>query len=636
MIKPPFDSRVTRRDVLHGLAALGAGALVPGTRLADAVEAMESLPASDYPPATTGMRGNHPGSWEYAHQLARTGRRQWGAAAHTDTTDFVLVIVGAGISGLAAAYFFQQDNPQAKILILDNHDDFGGHAKRNEFSVNGKTLLAYGGSQSMESPGAYSHEVKALLSDLSVDMPAFEKGFDQDFYRRNELQGGVFFNQRDWGETRMVKLDVGGLGDYLPLPKSELTTAEAIEQMPLSAGARQQLLRVMSETKDCMPDVPMDEKLDYLYEISYRDFLIKHLGVSEPEVFAVLEDLASDTGVGIDAAPAGDAIFYSVLPGRNATGLPTDQRSYEPYIHHFPDGNASVARLLVRRFIPGAARGSDMFDVVTSRFDYSKLDQPDQPVKIRLKSTVINVQHEGKPSRAKRVSVSYMRDGKLETASGSRVIMACYHSIIPSLCPELPQAQRNALSLQVKTPILYTNVALTNWRAWKEMGVGAFVAPGCYHINAMLDFPVTLGNYAFAQSPDDPVIVHMERFPHGKDAGMSTRERLRAGRRELLTTPFADMEASIREQLSEALGPGGFDAGRDIAGITVNRWAHGYSYGYGGLDDEAYDDWDDPRYPHMQARKKFGRIAIANSDADANAMMEAAIEQAHRAVKELS
>lgn len=635
MKKKPFVGGVTRRDLLHGIAAAGLTPLVPGKALADAVDAMEGLSAGAYPPALTGMRGNHPGSWEFAHQLARAGRSDWGEAKDTDATDYDLVVVGAGISGLAAAYFFQEANPDARILILDNHDDFGGHAKRNEFSVNGKTLLAYGGAQSMESPEAYPEVVKRLLRDLTIDMPAFERGFDQGFYQRNDLHGGVFFNQSDWGQTRMVKLDVGGLGDYMPLPKSGLSPDEAVAQMPLSPPARKQLLRVISETDDCMAQVPMDEKLDYLYELSYRDFLIKHLDVTEPEVFAVLQDLASDTGVSIDAAPAGDAIFYSVLPGRNATGLPADERIYEPYIHHFPDGNASVARLLVRRFVPDVADASNMFDVVTSHFDYSKLDRVDQAVRIRLNSTVVKVQHQGPASRAKQVSVSYLRDGQLEKVTGAKVILACYHSIIPALCPELPEKQRKAMSLQVKTPILYTNVALTNWRAWKEMGVGAFVAPGCYHINAMLDFPVTLGDYTYAQTPDDPVVVHMERFPHGTDADMSTRERLRAGRRELLMTPFDDMEKSIREQLGEALGPGGFKADKDIAGITVNRWAHGYSYGYGGLDDDTYDEWDDPRYPHMQARKPFGRIAIANSDANANAMMEAAIEQAHRAVEEL-
>ncbi|MFK7830672.1 MAG: FAD-dependent oxidoreductase [Congregibacter sp.] len=632
MSKKIGGSGVTRRDLLHGLAGFAGASLLPGRALADAVMAFEKSP---YPPSLTGMRGNHPGSWGVAHQLARAGRRQWGAATLADDGDYDLVVIGGGISGLATAYFYLQEKPGARILILENHDDFGGHAKRNEFDVHGKTLLGYGGSQSMESPGAYSRIVKSLLKDLRIDMRAFDSAFDQEFFRRNTLGGGVFFNRRDWGESKLVKLDIGGLGDYMPLQKNALSAQDAVAQMPLTAQARSQLLRVLTETSDSMPEVPEDEKRDYLYTLSYRQFLARHLDVTEPEVFKVLQDLASDTGVSIDAAPAGDAIFYSALPGRTATGLPPDEREYEPYIHHFPDGNASIARLLVRRLIPAAASGDDMLDIVQTRFDYSALDRPNTPVRLRLNSTAVNVRHRGSVGCARTVEVSYVEEGAAHTVRAAHAVLACYHSVIPALCPELPQTQREAMSLQVKTPILYTSVALANWRAWKNMELGGFVAPGCYHINAMLDFPVDIGGYQYAKSPDDPVVVHMERFPHSTEPGLSTRDRLRAGRHELLSTPFASIEASIREQLGEALAPGGFDARRDIAGITVNRWAHGYSYGYGGLDDDYYDDSEDLRYPHMQARKPYGRIAIANSDAAASAMMEAAIEQAHRAVHEL-
>lgn len=627
-------SGITRRDVLHGLGIAGAGAMVPGRALADAVEAMER---GAYPPATTRMRGNHPGSWEVAHQLARAGQRSWGSTdASADEDRYDLVVVGAGISGLAAAYFHQKEHPGARILILDNHDDFGGHAKRNEFSVGGRTVLGYGGSQSMESPGGYSTIVKDLLSDLSIEMPVFDQAFDQSFYKSHQLQGGVFFNRESWGESRMVKLDVGGLREYLPLPEGDLSPEAAVAAMPISETARAELIHVLTEIQDCMPEIPASEKADYLYTLSYREFLERHLNVTEPDVFRVLQDLSYDSGVGIDFAPAADAIFYSALPGRDATGIAADEAVDEPYIHHFPDGNASVARLLVRRLIPASAPGKDMLDIIRTRFDYSKLDLPSTAVRLRLNSTVVNVQHLGSPNRAQEVAVTYIQGGKARKVRASGVVLACYHSIIPSLCPELPQRQRDAMSLQVKVPALYTNVALRNWHAWKEMGLGAFVAPGGYHINAMLDFPVSLGGYRYAAGPEDPIVVHMERFPHGKEKGLSTRERLRAGRRELLMTPYSDIEDSIRDQLGEALRPGGFKPDRDIAGITVNRWAHGYSYEYGGLDDDEYEEWDDPRYPHMQARKTWGRIAVANSDADANAMMESAIEQAYRAVQELS
>jgi spermidine dehydrogenase len=190
--------------------------------------------------------------------------------------------------------------------------------------------------------------------------------------------------------------------------------------------------------------------------------------------------------------------------------------------------------------------------------------------------------------------------------------------------------------MQVKAPILYTNVALRNWQAWKNLGTGAVVAPGSYYVNAMLDFPVSLGDYEFASDTGDPIAVHMERFPHRPNQGLSMREQRRLGRHELLATSFETIERNTRSQLADTLAPGGFDPARDIEAITVNRWAHGYAYGYNDLEDPYYEDKDDERYPHVRGRKPVGRITIANSDAGASALLESAVEQAYRAVAELS
>ena len=183
--------------------------------------------------------------------------------------------------------------------------------------------------------------------------------------------------------------------------------------------------------------------------------------------------------------------------------------------------------------------------------------------------------------------------------------------------------------------MLYTNVALRNWRPWKKLGIGAVSSTGGYHVNAMLDFPVSMGGVEFSSDPDQPIVLHMERFPHRPNEGLGEREQRRFGRYEMLATPFEAIERHIRKQLSATLADGGFDPATDIEAITVNRWAHGYSYGYNALEDDWYEDWDDERFPHVRARQPFGRITIANSDANANAMMETAIEQAHRAVSEL-
>ncbi len=247
------------------------------------------------------------------------------------------------------------------------------------------------------------------------------------------------------------------------------------------------------------------------------------------------------------------------------------------------------------------------------------------------------MEHDGDSNSAKQVGITYVRGDRAYRVQARSCVLACDNAMIPYLCPELPAPQREALSLQVKTPMLYTTVALRNWQAWKKLGLGGAVAPGSYHINAMLDFPVSLGGYSFAKDPDDPITVHMERFPHRSNEGLTLREQNRIGRREMLSTSFETIERHIRSQLAGMLGSGGFDPARDIEGITVNRWPHGYSYTwYNPLFDPVYEEDDDERYPHIRARKRFGRIAIANADAGANAMFETAVEQGHRAVTELT
>ena len=215
-------------------------------------------------------------------------------------------------------------------------------------------------------------------------------------------------------------------------------------------------------------------------------------------------------------------------------------------------------------------------------------------------------------------------------------VLACYHSIIPFLCPQLPQTQRQALSRQVKAPILYTNVALRNWQAFKKLGVGAVTTPGGYHTVAMLDFPVSLGGYEYSTGPDEPIILHMERIAHRNNEGLNVAEQRRLGQHELFSTSFETIERNVRSQLAGMLSETDFDPARDITGITCNRWAHGYSMGYNGIFDQRFEDYNDERYPHVQARQPFGKISIANCDAAAAAWLPAAVEQAHRAVVEIS
>jgi spermidine dehydrogenase len=207
--------------------------------------------------------------------------------------------------------------------------------------------------------------------------------------------------------------------------------------------------------------------------------------------------------------------------------------------------------------------------------------------------------------------------------------------MIPHLCPELPDPQREALKTMVKSPILYSNVALRNWQPWKKLGVGALLNPGSYHVVSHLEYPVDFGGHHYPRDPDDPAVVHLVRFPHRSNAGLTPSEQKRAGRHELFATPYETIERNIRRQLAGSLSEGGFDPARDIEAITVNRWAHAYVNSANLLYDEIYEDDEDERYPFVRGRKPFGRIAIANSDAGSSSMLNVAIDQAHRAVHEL-
>jgi spermidine dehydrogenase len=235
------------------------------------------------------------------------------------------------------------------------------------------------------------------------------------------------------------------------------------------------------------------------------------------------------------------------------------------------------------------------------------------------------------PGSAKEVEVTYGREQKVYTVRAKNVVMACWNMMIPYICDELPDKQKEALHYGVKVPLVETAVAIRNWKAFQELGVRRIHTPGMYHSVVYLEQAVSIGDYKFPQSPQEPMVVRMLRTPC--QAGLPARDQQRAGHVDLFTTPFETFERNIRDQLGRILAPGGFDPGRDIDAITVNRWPHGYAYEYNPLWDP---DWPEGERPCEIARKRFGRIAIANSDAAAAAYTDAAIDQAYRAVRELT
>jgi spermidine dehydrogenase len=620
---------ITRRDFLNGVAIGVGGTLVGNTISAEDLFAAAALDefapekaADYYPPARTGMRGNHDGTFTFAHRL-RDGEDASSFGTAEDIGEhYDLVVVGGGISGLAAAYFFRKNTGKdARILVLDNHDDFGGHAKRNEFRAGGRLLVSYGGTQSIESPAKYSQVAKELLHEIGIETEKFYKAYDRKLYLK--MGTAAFFDKETFGEDRLVT----GMNSK-PWP-------EFLAQAPLSDAVRKDIARVYTEKKDYLAGLSQQEKAAKLWKISYAEYLTKHCGLL-PEALPFFQAFTHDLFcVGIEAVSAmacyeGEDDYESfTYPGFQALGLPPREKE-EPYIFHFPDGNASIARLLVRSLLPEALPGTTMEDVVTARADYSKLDQAGTAVRIRLNTTVAHVQHSKPADSSKGVQVSYARGGKLQTVTAKNCVLACYNGMIPYICPELPEKQKEALSYLVKAPLVYTHVALRNWTSFAKLNVHHIVAPGGYHTYTALDFPVSLGQYRFPGSPEDPIVLFMLRTPC--KPGLPQRDQNRAGRAELLQTPFSKFERNIRDQLARMLGGAGFDPAKDIEGITVNRWAHGYAFTPNPLFDP---DWKEGEKPWVVGRKLFGRIAIANSDAGASAYSDVAIEQAHRAVREL-
>ena len=612
---------IKRRDFVAGMSAVAASSFLPDVTARDA--------GFINPPKLTGLRGGHPGAIEVAHQLGRFGRTDWSPIRTDNSITYDLVVVGAGLSGLAAAFFYRQENPTAKILILDNHDDFGGHAKRNEFWLKDRLVLSHGGSQTLQEPSGYSEESLGLLRDLGVNLGELKEAFDQTFFQRHGLTDSTYFDKATFGVDQIVRFALASYSNFLPLHPSPLDAIEAVKQMPLGDQAKSELLLLLQLDTDRLKGIPLEEQKNYLWDISYREFLVKHLGIRSQELMKIFQGLTCDTGASIEWSSALELMGYGGFPGLSATGISDFQTLSEPYLHHFPDGNASITRMLVQRLIPSVSSATSMADTLTADFDYSKLDLPEADVRLRLNSTVVGVQHDGSVSKAKQVAVEYVKGGQTILVRGNHCILAGYNSMIRFMCSELPEEQKAAQSRSVKTPILYTNVLLRNWRAWQELGIGCASCPGSYYSVAFLDFPVSMGVYRHAQSPDEPIIVHMERFPKGTDHDVEVETQLRAGRQELYTTSLKQIERETRAQLTGMLSEGGFDPGRDIAAITANRWGHGYAR-------YASSDWETENWSHVIGREKFGRIAIANSDAGGVASVDCAIEQAARAVNDLA
>ena len=631
---------VSRRDFLNGcaLSVAAGGSVSPLDAIAQGLIDSSALPPGYYPPSQQGMRGSHEGSFEVAHAM-RDGTT-W-QAVPTGENDYDLVVVGGGISGLAAAYFYRKQNgPDSRILILDNHDDFGGHAKRNEFWHEGRMFLVNGGTLNVEAPSQFSTVAAGLLWELGIDRGRyFEKNRNMfSFYRDMGLKSSMFFDLETFGSDKLV---VG---------YNEHPIEEAIVQSPLGDDAKRDVIRLYRSKENYFPGLSAEEVRSQLGHMSYQDYVTKIVGC-HPDVIKLFR--ASFHGSLVVAPDAIPAIYFrdNGFPGFEGLTLndlspnllvnePGGQHGRENSIRanegdpdmYFPDGNATITRLLVRSLIPEAVTGNSMEDVITAAADYSKLDRTGNNVRLRLNSTVVNVNQD----EDERVTTTFVTHNQAYTVRSKAVVMACWNTVIPYLCPQLSVKQKEGLAYGIKSPLVYTGVLLSNWQSFVKTGISGVTAPGGFHSRIGLQAALEMGNYITARSAEDPIVVRLSAYFDVPWSGLSRREQHLQGRNRMLATPFNTFEYHIRDQLTRVLGPAGFDDQRDILGITVNRWPHGYSYSYNPLHDT--DEWaytTTPERPAIVGRQRFGRIAIANADAAASPHTDGAINEAYRAVVEL-
>jgi spermidine dehydrogenase len=612
---------IARRDFLNGIAIgiTGACAAVSGITAVAGQNVSETADAEDYPPLRTGLRGQYPVAVEEFDRMRQGNYVQFPVSDSDIHEEYDLVIVGGGISGLSAAYFYRTALGSAqRILILDNHDDFGGHAKRNEFHYHGRSFVGFGGTMGIATPYPYSYCAKALINDLGIEVERGPEFYNRELEEKYNLGSGVFFNREHFEEDRLV------------IGEGRLPWKTFFEKAPLSEPARKDLIRLRGKNPDYLAGISEEEKRSKLARMSYQDFLL-HIAKITPDALPFFLGEGGRNNKRVDTMPALEAAQHGAA-GFNGLGLKFEERFNEgSYLFHFPDGNASIARLLVGKLIPAALPGKhSMNTIVQASLEYAQLDDPNSNVRLRLSSPVVRVQQDGSPENARSVRVAYLRGGKIYAARARNCILACYNGLIPSLMPELPERQREALAYAVKVPMMYTNVLIRQWTAFQKLGVGTINAPGMYHTECRLDPGTTVGGYRGVTTPEEPILVHLIRNPN--KPGLPRKEQNRAGQQELLTMTFEQFELQIRRQLGRMLGSAGFDPAEDIVAITVNRWPYGYAYTYDTLADP---DVPQEQRPHVIGRQRFGRVTIANADAGAAAFTNQAIDEAHRAVQEL-
>ena len=620
-----LDQKVTRRDFLNS-TLLGSGALLlsplsPAQLLAQRASAPVAADdwagyggVGDY----ANSNGNTPAVFEAGHRIRdREFESLPGNAIDTQET-FDCVIVGGGISGLAAALIFQQLSGKGKTcLVLDNHPVFGGEAKRNEFLVDGHRLIAHQGSAFFPIPYPRSF-IARFYDSIGLKTPTLEYqkwGSSSPEMKLSttpylgSAPNGLYFCAKFGHPEGLWVTDAWG---------------KKLEGAPLSPKVREELLKYQEANDSEAPQYAGDEISRRLDTITLEDYRIAHHGITR-ETYRTFFSIDDGGGYGL----GGDAL--SGFTAYAADMLHPLDISDETGQQMFPDGNGGIARLITKTLIPDAIAGEhSLQDVTRNSINFAALDHPGSATRIRLNSTAVWVKHEGEPAKSELVTIIYARDGKLYRVRARSVVMAGGSWTTRHIVRDLPADRVEAYAQFYRSPCMMANVAVRNWRFLYKMGIS-----GCQWFEG-------LGNYLQVRKmalcgaesptigPDSPTVLTIKvlyAYP-----GKAPEEQGHLGRGELMSTPFREYERQIRAQLSEMFARSGFDASRDIAGIILNRWGHAYLSPAPGF---FFGKNGKPAPGEVLRAAPFGRIAFANTDLSGVADHRSSIIEADRAVGQL-
>ena len=618
-----LEQNITRRDFLNSTLLASGGALLssmsPAQLLAQKNE--NKNPFADDWTGYGGVgdyansNGNTTPVFEAGHRI-RDGEFETAPSNFIDTGEvYDCVVVGGGISGLAAGLIFQRKAGEGKTcLVLDNHPVFGGEAKRNEFVVDGRRLLAHQGS--------------ALFQ---VNYP---HSFIERFYQSIGLKTPRLQYQK-WGspdpEIPLPTTPYLGSAPYglyfgakFGQPKGVWVTdpwGKKLEGAPLSAKAREELLRTQLPSAVQAPEYRGDAISRRLDTITLEDHLIEKYRISRETVRTFLTpDEGSAFGLGPDALSGYTAYAF------DAFGPTLDDEN-----QMFPDGNSGIARLIVKTMIPDAIGGQhSLEDVCRNSIDFAALDRTGAASRIRLDSTAVWVKHEGDPAKSQFVTIFYIRGGKLYRVRARSVVMAGGSWTTKHIVRDLPTDRKEAYAQFYRSPCMLANVAVRNWRFLYKMGISGAQWYEGFGTYLQLRKLALCGTDVATIGPDSPVVITLKVvYSH---PGHTTEEQGHMGRAEMISTPFREYERQIRQQFTDMFARTGFDASRDIAGIILNRWGHAYASPAPGF---YFGKNGQPAPGDVLRGAPFGRIAFANVDLSGMPDHKSSIIEANRAVGQL-